>query len=503
MDTIKDLSKLYKKSSYLDMYGGSVFMTILALFIFFIVMSYFSVMKRAKPIKKDWANQRCNPSVIPFAGLINKPPNQSAFSYTGDNFNHCLNNILASITSDFIQPIDYVVNTFTSTIKGFINDIQSVRKRFSSMIGNFAAIDTEIMGRILNFLMPIQKMIIKLKDMIGKVNGVLVANLYTIITGYLGIKAFIGAFVKIMIEGLFILIGIIVPLLLFFFTAPIAIPFLIIFGVIAGFTIAVIIGLEDILHMSTSSVPSKPHCFDPFTIVQMNDGNIKMMQNIRPGDILMNNNKVTGVFKVKRCEDMYCYNNVIVSGSHNVFQHGQWIQVKDLITAHKLEEYSENIIYCLNTEKHIIELNDTIFADWDDIDDFEIYDINRNLSNQNIDNEQNPIHNDSRSKIHIRQTLKTSYPRNTIVTTINDNGKSCFEYIQDIQVCTRLNKNNEVIGVVQMLREIDNEFQINGGEIKTQKLFEKEYHILTTTGKFKLGNNEEVEDYNCDLEKML
>lgn len=499
MDTIKTMTQLYKKSSYLDMYGGSVFMTLLVLLIYFIIMSYFSVMKNIKPIKKNWATQRCSPSVIPFAGLINKPPNQSSFSYTGDNFNHCLNNILASITQDFIQPIDYVVNSFTSVIEGFIKDIQNIRKRFSGMISNIESIDKEIMGRILNFLMPIQKMIIKLKDMIGKVNGVLVANLYTIITGYLGIKSFIGAFVKIMIEGLLILVAIIVPLLLFFFTAPIAIPFLVAFGIIAGFTIAVIVGLEDILHMSTSSVPSKPHCFDPFTIVEMNNGKYKPIKNIRPGDKLKGNNKVTATFKVTHNEDMYCYKSVIVSGSHNVWVNGEWLQVKDIPGIYKVNKYKEPILYCLNTEKHMIEINDTIFADWDDIDDFESEAMNKKISK----NKNSP----SCSKYKIKEKVLVSYPGETVIQSIDKSNSNCYYYIKDIRIGTKLSANNYVTGLVKILKEnkqLDGVLLSSGSNYKNNETTKTiEYHILTTTGKFALGNNEIVEDYNYNLENLL
>ena len=80
MDNLKEaLNGLYKKTTYLDMYGGSVFMMLLTLLVFFILFSYFRVMNNIKPIKSQWAVQRCNPSVIPFAGLINKPRDKSLF----------------------------------------------------------------------------------------------------------------------------------------------------------------------------------------------------------------------------------------------------------------------------------------------------------------------------------------------------------------------------------------------------------------------------------------
>ena len=82
-DTLK---KIYNKSNYLDKYGGSVIITVLVLFIFWLIVSYYLVMAKVKPIKADWINKRCNPQVLPFAGIINAPAGQSKMSYTASNF---------------------------------------------------------------------------------------------------------------------------------------------------------------------------------------------------------------------------------------------------------------------------------------------------------------------------------------------------------------------------------------------------------------------------------
>ena len=87
MDNIANkISELYNQSTYTEKNGGSVFMTVLILFVFFIAMSYFYVMSKAQPIKDNWVSERCSPAVMPFAGLINKPQGQSAFDFTGENF---------------------------------------------------------------------------------------------------------------------------------------------------------------------------------------------------------------------------------------------------------------------------------------------------------------------------------------------------------------------------------------------------------------------------------
>ena len=110
MTNITDVvNKLYKVG-YLDKYGGSIFITFITLLIFFILISYFQVQNSLKSIKANWVQDRCNPQYIPFAGLINKQPGMSPLEYTGKNFTSCINNILISITQDFLKPIHYLMD---------------------------------------------------------------------------------------------------------------------------------------------------------------------------------------------------------------------------------------------------------------------------------------------------------------------------------------------------------------------------------------------------------
>ncbi len=130
MDDISNtLKNIYNNKGYLDKYGGSLFITVFALFIFFLMYAYFYVMNNMKPIKADWTNQRCNPTVIPFAGLINKDPNMTAFEYTGKNFSGCVNNILLHIANDFLKPFYYIITLLHNMVNELTSTIQNIRKK--------------------------------------------------------------------------------------------------------------------------------------------------------------------------------------------------------------------------------------------------------------------------------------------------------------------------------------------------------------------------------------
>lgn len=231
---INILQKFYNKQKYLDLYGGSVIISLFFIFLVFSLFSYFHLSKKFNKIRKNWTKYRCNPQVIPLAGIINKDPHKSILETTAVNFNGCITNILTEITGDFLSPIYYITSTLEYMAKSVVNDVQMVRTKIGSIVGNMVNIDKEIMGRIMNFLMPLRLMLIKLKDMISKNNASMVSGIYTAIAGYLGVKSFFGAFIVIMGVGLAFASATAAALNAFIFTAPLAIPFEVIAGIIGG-----------------------------------------------------------------------------------------------------------------------------------------------------------------------------------------------------------------------------------------------------------------------------
>jgi hypothetical protein len=55
-----------------------------------------------KQIENDWPKYRCNPSVMPFAGLFNHDVMQ--------NFSFCIQNMQISSMGVFLEPIHYALS---------------------------------------------------------------------------------------------------------------------------------------------------------------------------------------------------------------------------------------------------------------------------------------------------------------------------------------------------------------------------------------------------------
>jgi len=523
-NSANEIKKIYDNLSYLDQYGGSVFLFIIITAIVFYVHVYYSVMTNVQPIKDDWAAQRCNPVYIPFAGLINKPPHMSTGEYTQQNFSFCIQSILISITNNALQPFVYTTNVIQSIMADAVNALQSVRKIVSNIRGNFANIAQEIMGRVANIMVPIQQILIVFSDTMSKVQGVMTAGLYTSLGSYLTLKSLLGAIAEFVIKILLILVIIIIGLWMVPFSWPFAATASLVFLGISIPMAIIVVFLKDVLHIDTPGIPglpSKPSfCFDKNTPIPLYDGTHKYIIDVKVGDKLLNGESVTATLILNAANvDMYDLHGIVVSGCHTVKYNDKWISVKNHPDCKQIKKYNKPYIYCLNTSSKEIIINNTIFSDWDEL-------YGENIIKLKFNNTTNKITNDM-----IHSQYDGGFVGNTLIKMKNDKEK----YIKDISIGDILANGDKVEGLVkvngQSLNQytyiINNLVTIKGGPnliIKPYKISSKFistldnldnivkqlnkvkepvlYHILTNKQTF---NVEFIEfyDYNATIDLFL
>ena len=391
MDTIqRKIINLYNKKGFLDIYSSDFYIAIFIILLFFILTSYFMIMNKLKPIKEDWPNQRCSPSVIPFAGLINAPEGESKFQYTAQNFSGCINNILKTVSDFALQPIYYVGNTMVTAFKEMFDALNSIRAMFDKIRNSVRDVSEEIFGRALNITMPIIQLFIITKDTLGKVLGTLTATLYTFMGSYMAMTALFGAIYDIIIKIIIVLISAIVIALATFnfgfaatiiaFTAPIAV----LMGLFAKF-------IKNILKLSgLRGVPKVPHCFDENVKVHMKDGSSKKFSEVQINDVLSDGSCVTSFMKMTSADHtMYTLRGIVVTGSHKVFHEEKgWILAEEHPESIKIDDYRNPYIYCLGTSNKLINLQSESgvisFADWDEFEDKSIEELKNNAKYLNI-----------------------------------------------------------------------------------------------------------------------
>ena len=518
---LQNIIKMYEKLTYFDQYGGSVLLFIIITIILVLIISYCLIMTNVQPIIDDWPNQRCKPTIIPFAGLITRPEGVSVSEYTSQNFTYCTQNILSSITGTAVEPLTFVTNILSSVVNQIKENIQSIRGMFDKVRTMFQSISQEIMGRIMNIMIPLQQIIISFRDLLAKIQGTMTAGLFTLLGSYYTLKSLLGAIAEFIIKILITLTILIAVFWIFPFTWGLAITNTVIFVALAIPIALMLVFMTDVLHVQTNlKLPKirKIKCFDKNTEIFMNDGSLKKISEIKVGDILLENNEVTACIKVEtNGSTIYKLHNILVSDSHIVNYCGKWIPVSHHPHAIKYHYYKEPYLYCLNTSKKIIKINNVIFTDWDEIYDNEI--------NEVLNNTFRPVNN--LEEIHSK--LDSGFKYSTKIKLNN----GTYRGIKDITIGDILENGEEVYGIVEINGEnIEDQFEYNLGKDlfvegtsnllicdkkinhfstitfdkdnkkKLDKKHDKLYNLLTSTEYFYIGNIR-FRDYNAAIDILL
>jgi hypothetical protein len=205
---------------------------------------------------------------------------------------------------------------------GFMDDINNVRYMFSNIRGYISNIFQSIFGVFLNLVIAFQKIIIGIKDIFGKTIGVTV-SLFNILDG--SIMTMNSAWK----------------------------------------------GPPGML------VRSLGKCFHPDTSVKLKNGNVTKIKDINLGDVLENGSVVQATMKIDNTdintyEDLYIIKNggvnnedILVTGSHLIYNDGIFITVKDYKDAVK-SIIKTDVLSCLITSDHKIQIGNKIFWDWED-----------------------------------------------------------------------------------------------------------------------------------------
>lgn len=363
------INNIYDDLSYFDLYGNSIIIFIFITLFVFLVFSYCKVMQTKEAIADDWINQRCKPQNIPFAGIINPPEGTTAFQYTNENFQYCINNILTNITGHVLEPFQFMISSLTNVFSAMANSIQHIREIINKLRNGLKEFSQDILSRILNVMIPIQKMFIALMDTFQKIQGVMTGGLYTMLGTYYTLQALMGAILELIIKVLVALVIIIVGLWIMPFTWPAAASMSAVFLAISIPLAIIIAFMTEVLHIKTAGIP-KLRCFDRNTEFKLIDGTAKKIEELKVQEILIDGSIITSKIKTTSKDlDIYNLDGIIVSESHIVKHNDKWLHVRDHPNARKIEGYTEPYLYCLNTNTKTINLNDIIFTDWDEIYD--------------------------------------------------------------------------------------------------------------------------------------
>lgn len=286
---------------------------IVVIFIFLYIFNILSV--GIKRIEDDWPEYRCNPIIMPFASVFGYDPIS--------NFSFCIQTMMSGYMGYLMQPLHYVFDIL-GIISQDINDaLTGVRAFFNNIRVFITNIIKTVYAVFLNILIEFQRVTINIKDMFGKLIGIMATLMYT---------------------------------------------------------------LQGTVYTMQSGWDGPPGqliralCFHPDTKVQLKDGSLCAMKDLPLNSVLKTGSKVCAVMNISNLnekgefiEKLYAVdageNNekILVSGSHLIYNNEikQFVHVEDLSNVVISDINSANFA-CLITSDHIIPIGKHIFHDWED-----------------------------------------------------------------------------------------------------------------------------------------
>ena len=268
------------------------------------IMMFF---KSALEIKENWPVYRCNPPYWVFSENIS------------EDFTYCVQNTQMNMMGYLLQPINNMIKGLTSIGGRFNESINDIRGVFSSIRNFVAEIIENIFGVFLNLIVQFQKIIISIKDMVGKMIGIVTTILY-VLDG--SIKTMNSAW-----------------------NGP-----------------------------PGQLVKAIGSCFHPETEIKLLDGKYYKMENVPLGSELIDGGKIFAVLKVDNLKKEPLYKikgkeqDIYVTGEHFVFDKKtqKWIQVKNYENAEIQHDFILDYFSCLITTNRRIPIDDELFWDWED-----------------------------------------------------------------------------------------------------------------------------------------
>jgi len=291
-------------------------LSIIIISMFFLLYIFNLVVVGMQRIKDNWPVYRCQPLVMPFASMFGHD--------TSKNFAYCIQTMQKGFMDDLLKPLSFNVNMLGGITSGLSVNFNSFRDFTKKFRGNLMNAFTNIFATLFNLMIEVQRTIITIKDMVGKVIGIMTTTLY------------------------------------------------------------VLDGSVMTMQSAWSGPPGelvRALCFHPETKLDLKNGINVSMKDIELNSILKNGARVLSVMNISNLDEngiiiekMYKVkknnkNNdyILVSGSHLVYNpdNEQFVQVKDLPDS-EISPINCSVLSCLITSNHTIPIGDWVFHDWED-----------------------------------------------------------------------------------------------------------------------------------------
>lgn len=259
-------------------------------------------------IKEHWPEYRCQPHMMPLAGIFGYDINE--------NFNFCLGEIIKDQTKGVAGPFAQGMSGFTSVLTNLMKSANSFRETMATLVGGVLKIISEFKARMTALMGRVKLTASRMKALMFRVYGTMFAVMYMGMSAQTGIANFGDTFI-------------------FKFLDTFCFP------------------------------PDQEIELDDGDIVLISE--ILVGDILKGGSRVETIYKFAA-----DGQEMVELENVRVSSNHFIQYNGQWIMAKDHPDAKASGEWlggSDKPLFCLTTHDHLLPIGPYIFADYDETDE--------------------------------------------------------------------------------------------------------------------------------------
>jgi hypothetical protein len=188
---------LYEKSKYFKIYGLDFWIVVVFIVLTIFLTAYIYILNHFKEVKQNWKNERCNPLYMPFAGMITSEDGKPNMEYTSENFKFCNNKFIKKAEKEAMNPLYFMTDTINNIFDELKNAWLVIAGTINLLKNKLGQLFQIIVERLIAVLIPIQNIFIKIKDIISKMTGSLVASIYTFYNLYKVIKLYLLNIIQI------------------------------------------------------------------------------------------------------------------------------------------------------------------------------------------------------------------------------------------------------------------------------------------------------------------
>lgn len=287
-----------------DMFSGIAYL-IITLLVVAVSAVYIYYSNALQDVGKNWAKYRCNPSIMPFASFYGHN--------TADNFNYCMGNIFQGSAMDIAGPFTGILTTFSDVVGGVMSSTNSLRQTVATLGGGINVIFQDFTDRIQNFFFQLRLSSIRIKNLLGRMYGILFSVMYMNLSGMTAASNFGNTTLFKFLDTF---------------------------------------------------------CFEPETRICVIDKGYVPIYTIKIGDVLEGGHRVTAKFHFKGTgQAMVRLGSICVSTNHFVRHEGSWIRAEAHPDAVPQGPYERSSLFCLNTDTHCIPIDSYMFRDYDEMEE--------------------------------------------------------------------------------------------------------------------------------------